>query len=161
VGGKRGDELKRRLMLKEMDMRDARITSPVTAESLRKRRWWLVVAMFGMNCVYLSNGIYQVVTWPSSVSLNFSSEQVTVLHDAQGHADYEAKVPLKEFPYEVQLQQQHRQDLLWCASVNLLLLIAILWSYRQQAKLERTSVQHEPPTNDERQDPEKQMGRND
>ena len=94
-----------------------------------------------------------VFTWPSSVSLFFSDEQVMVRHDAQGHADYEARVPLKEFPYDVQLQQQHRYDLLWCSSVNLLLLIAILWSYWKQARLERTHGQEETPTKDERQSP--------
>ena len=62
-------------------------------------------------------------------------------------------MPLKEFPYEVQLQQQYRYDVLWRSSVNLLLLIAILWSYRQQAKLERTNVQQEPTAKDERPGP--------
>jgi hypothetical protein len=142
--------LKRRLTLKQMDMRDARFPAPVTAESLRKRRWWLVVAMLGINCLYLAHGIYQVVTWPSSVSLFLSADQVIVRHDTQGHADYEAKVPLKEFPYEAQLQQHYRYDLLWCSSVNLLLLIAVLRSCRQQAKLERTNVQQEPLAKDER-----------
>ena len=61
--------------------------------------------MVGLNCVYLINGIGQAITWPSSVSLFFSDEQVTVRYDAQGHPEYEARVPLKEFPYDVQFQQ--------------------------------------------------------
>jgi len=139
------------MIVEKMDMRAARFPSPVTAESLRKRRWWLVVAMIGVNCVCLFNGIYQAVTWPSSVSLFLSAEQVAVRRDAQGHAEYEAKVPLTEFPYNVRLQQQYRYDLLACSSYNLLLLIAILWSYWQQARLERTHAQEEMPTKDEPQ----------
>jgi len=144
-------EMKARLVPEQSEASVAEVPSPITPERLRTRRYWLVVALTILNCMYFLNATYRVFTWPSSVSLFFSDEQVTVGHDAQGHAEYLARVPLKTFPYDVQLQQQHRYDLLWCSSVNLLLLTAIMWSYWQGAKLERTHAQQEPPTKDERQ----------
>ena len=146
-------EMKARLVPEQSKACVAEVPSPITPERLRTRRYWLVVALTIFNCSSFLNATHSVFTWPSSVSLFFSDEQVTVRHDAQGHAEYEARVPLKEFPYDVQLQQQHRYDLLWCSSVNLLLLIAMLWSYWKQARLERTHAQEETPTKDERQSP--------
>jgi hypothetical protein len=141
---KRVGELKRRLVVEELETPAAELPPAPTVESLRKRRWWLVVALTFINGTSLFGTIHQVATWPSSASLFFSAELVTVRYDTQGNADYEAKVPLKEFPYEVQLGQQHRYDLLSSTCVNLLLLIAILHSYWQQARLERKLASQEP-----------------
>jgi hypothetical protein len=75
-----------------------------------------------------------------------SKEQVAVYHDAAGKVEYRATVPLKEFPYDLQLEQRHRFDLLWVGSVNLILLVAILYSHWQELRLKRRQVQQEAPT---------------
>jgi hypothetical protein len=138
-------EMKARLVPEQSEVSVAEVPSPSTPERLRTRRYWLVVALTVFNSNAFLYATHSVFTWPSSVSVFFSAEQVTVRHDAQGHAEYEVKVPLKERPFEVQLQQEHRHELLWCSLGNLLLLTAIVWSYWQGAKLERTHAQQEPP----------------
>jgi hypothetical protein len=138
------NEMRRRLMPEQLET-PIPPSPPATAESLQKRRWRLVVGLAVLNCIYLANAIYQVATWPSSVSLRLSAEQVTVLRDTTGKTEYEARVPLKEFPYDMQLRQQHRDDLLYCSLFNVLLLLAILHSYWQQARLERTPIDEPSP----------------
>jgi len=146
-------EMKARLLPEQIEPSVAEVPAPITPERLRTRRYWLMVALTIFNCISFLNATHLVFTWPSSVSVIFSAEQVTVLHDAQGHAEYEATVPLKTFPFDVQLEQQHRHDLLSYSSVNMLLLTAILWSYWQQSRLERTHAQEVTPAKDERQSP--------
>jgi len=69
--------LKRRLTLEQIETVAALPPSPTTVESLRKRRWRLVIALIAVNCICLFNATVQVVAWPNSASLSFSAEQVT------------------------------------------------------------------------------------
>ena len=137
-------EMKARLVPEQSEASVAEPRPPITTERLRMRRYWLVVALAVVNCVYFLNAAYRVSTWPSSASLILPGEQVTVLHDATGRAEYEVQLPLKEFPYEMELQQHHRFDLLWLSSINLLLIVAILHSYWQQSRLEQRQSREGP-----------------
>lgn len=148
--------LKRSLTVEEIEM-PSRPPSPVTVESLRKRRWRLVIALTVINSFCLLNGAIQTLTRPKSASLFLSGDQVSVTYDTEGNPFYHAKVPLDEFPYDAELGQDDGHDLLGYASGNLLLLIVILLSYRQQARLERMQIQRQtcPPSaarEDERRD---------
>ena len=143
-GQKQIDEMKTRLGFKETEpFGGNEPPTPMTPERLQKRRFWLVIALTVYNCFALINGLQDLATWPSSAFLMLSKEQVKIYHDAAGTEEYGVTVPLKEFPYDLQLEQRHRADLLWVGAVNLFLLIAILHSYRQESKLKRKSVQEE------------------
>jgi hypothetical protein len=110
---------------------------PLTIERLRKRRFGIIVALTVINCLSIFQGTYRLFTWPNSASLMVPREQITVYHDATGDAEYKVQLPLKEFPYNLQLQQQYRYDLLSVSSFNLILILAILHSYWQQSRLEQ------------------------
>jgi len=105
----------------------------------QKRCLYLVIVLTVYNCIALGKGLQDFATWPNSAFVMLPKEQVTVYHDAAGSESYGVTLPLKEFPYDVQLEQNHRTDLLWIAVVNLVLLVAILHSYWQASKLERKS----------------------
>lgn len=143
-GQKQIDEMKTRLEIKEIEpFGGNEPPTPMTPERLQKRRYWLVIALTVYNCFALIRGFQDLATWPSSAFLMLPKEQVKVYHDAAGTEEYGVTVPLKEFPYDLQLVQSHRTDLLWVGAVNLVLLVAILQSYRQESRLKRKSVQQE------------------
>ncbi len=138
------DEMKTRLGFKEIELfGGGEAPTPMTPERLQKRRYWLVIALTVYNCVALIKGIHDLATSPSSAFLMLPKEQVKVYHDAAGTEEYGVTVPLKEFPYDLQLEQRHRTDLLWIGAANLVLLVAILHSYRQESRLKRKAGQQE------------------
>ena len=74
---KRLAEMKARLVPEQSDASVAEARIPVTSEQLRRRRYWLVVALAFINCVHLLNAAYRVSTGPRSASLILPREQVT------------------------------------------------------------------------------------
>jgi hypothetical protein len=137
--------MKPRFAPKEIDASLAEaLPIPISVEQLRKRRYWLVVVLTVVNCICLFNAANRLVHWRSSVSLILPKEQVTVLRDTAGAEMFEVRLPLNEFPYEIELEQQYRFDLLGAVSLNLLLLAGILHSYWRQSRLERKEPHQEP-----------------
>ena len=144
------DEMKTRLRFEEIEPFGGRWVTPITPERLQKRRYWIVIVLTIYNGFALFQGLREVVYWPSSAIIWLSREQIKVYHDTtDGTESYRATVPLKEFPYDVELQQRHRFTLLSVGAVNLILLVAMLYSYRQESRLKRRPDQHgkaaEPP----------------
>jgi hypothetical protein len=146
------DEMKTRLRFEEIEPFGGRWATPITPERLQKRRYWIVIALTIYNGFALFQGLREVVYWPSSAKIWLSREQVKVYHDTDGTERYRATVPLKEFPYDLELQQSHRFDLLSTGAVNLILLVPMVYSYRQESRLRRKPDQHgtpaEPPAAD-------------
>jgi hypothetical protein len=108
--------------------------------SLRPK--WILVALVLVNGSGVFVASNRLLTWPSSVHLFFSAEQVQVYHDTAGNEDYSVEVPVKEFPYEVQLNQHFRFDLLWLSLFNLLLLGLLLHSNWRESRLKLEHDQH-------------------
>ncbi|NLE39157.1 MAG: hypothetical protein GX621_14130 [Pirellulaceae bacterium] len=86
---------------------------------------WLVV-----NGFHVFTATYRLLTWPSSVRLYLSAEQVQVLHDTTGNERYSVEVPVTEFPYDIELMQDRRFDVLTLSLFNLLLLGWLWWKGR-------------------------------
>ena len=106
------DKMKTRLRFEEIEPFGGRWVTPITPERLQKRRYWIVIVLTIYNGFALFHGLREVVYWPSSAIIWLSSEQVKVYHDTDGTESYRATVPLKEFPYDLELQQRHRFELL-------------------------------------------------
>ena len=146
------DEMPTRRRFEEIEPLGGRWITPITPERLQKRRCWIVIVLTIYNGFALLQGLWEVIYWPNSATISLSKEQVKVYHDTHGTESYRATVPLKEFPYDLQLQQSHRFELLSTGAVNLILLVAMLYSYRQESRLKRKPDQHrtsaEPPAAD-------------
>ncbi len=124
-------------------------TSPI--EHLRSRRKWILIILLWCNGTAVIRSTYTLVTWPSSVKLWLSSEQVRVYQDTDGGPCYWVTLPVKEFPYDIQLQQRLRFQLFGLALINLLLLVGLLHTHWRQSQLakhgETTATQ--PGTQDD------------
>ncbi|MEQ8838439.1 MAG: hypothetical protein RID07_16665, partial [Lacipirellulaceae bacterium] len=88
---------------------------------------FLVVANFSN----LLRGAEQLYRSPERVTLSFESDLVKVGLDEQENKHYFVDVPLREFPYEIQLNQHNRTDLVFLASVNLILLGTLYYFHRR------------------------------
>ena len=104
---------------------------------MNNRQYWILAALAIYNCVALAHVSYHVLTWPDSVTLHVTSDEVKAYRDAAGVETYRVQVPLKTFPYSVALRQHHRFDPLWLASVNVVLLAALIHSYWQTSRSRR------------------------
>ena len=80
----------------------------------------ILVALLVVNGLYVSTAAYRLLSGPSSVRLYLSEEHVQVLHDSAGNEKYSVEVPVTEFPYDMELMQDRRFDLLTLSLVNLL-----------------------------------------
>lgn len=108
-------------------------TVSLPSDRFHKRRYWILVALVGLNTLALFNGAREYFTWPSTAHIYLTSDHVDVTHDVtDGKPFYSVRVPLKEFPFDQQLKQSSRFALVFPPSLNLLLLLALVTTYVQR-----------------------------
>jgi hypothetical protein len=111
----------------------AKSLSPL--QELRRRRLWILAILLFCNLSAVIKSTFQVLSWPSSVKLSLTDGQVKAFHDTDGTASYVATVPVKEFPFNLQLQQGLRFDALIFIFVNLLLLLGLTHVFWRESRL--------------------------
>jgi hypothetical protein len=101
---------------------------------MTKHVGWIIAALGVYNAAALASGVHRVLISPDKAVVYLTSHEVNVSRNvADGSPMYEVSLPLKEFPFDAQLQQDHRSDLLWVSSVNLLLTAALFRASRSKA----------------------------
>lgn len=110
---------------------------------MTKRIAWILVAIVIYDLMALLNSSYRVLNWPDAATVYVSADHTTRYQHADGSEEYKVEVPLKEFPYDVQLQQHCRFDLVWVSSTNLVLLALLIRSLRRMPQSQRNSQPNE------------------
>ncbi len=132
------DELKIRGLPKREKLTRAPVPSPTPLARCRNQRFLAVALLLFVNGSNLCATAFHLFTWPDSVELSFSSDQVKVYHDANDNADdwYMVEVPLKAFPYDIALKQATRFHLVGICLINVLLLGMWLHANWRESRLE-------------------------
>ncbi len=131
----RVDELRSRMTPTVSEPVHSHVATKSPFEELRSRRSWILAILLFCNVSALINLTFQVLSWPSTVELSLSDAQVQVYHDTNGKSSYAATVPVKEFPYDVQLKQGLRFDVLVFIAVNLLLILGLTHVFWRESRL--------------------------
>ena len=131
----RVDELRSRMTPTVSELVYSHVATKSPFEELRSRRSWILAILLFCNVSALINLTFQVLSWPSTVELSLSDAQVQVYHDTNGKSNYVATVPVKEFPYDVQLKQGLRFDVLVFIAVNLLLVLGLTHVFWRESRL--------------------------
>jgi hypothetical protein len=99
---------------------------------MSQKRRWIIIALIVFNSLALTQSAYQLFAWPSTAELVLSGQEVRVTYSADGSPNYVVNVPLTVFPFDIELRQRIRFEPVSLASVNLLLLIALITTYLQR-----------------------------
>jgi hypothetical protein len=132
------DELKTRVAPRQdVQLHREPPPTPMTVERLERRQFWIVVALVVFNGFYFLDAIRSYSAGRQTVSVMFDQSKVLVLQNATGGGgtSYLVKVPLNEFPYDVELNQRNLSQWIGPSLMNLALLGAILYSFRERSNL--------------------------
>jgi hypothetical protein len=131
------DQLKARVTpCRDMQLHHETSPTPMTGERVERRQFWIVVALVVFNGFYLLDAIRSYSAGQQTVSVMFDQNKVDVLQNVTGGGNsYRVKVPLNEFPYNLQLNQNDLSQWIGPSVMNLALLGAILYSFRERSKL--------------------------
>lgn len=111
-----------------------RPAQPVTAEKLKKRIYWIVVALIAINCISPLKAIVDLIAGPKYATVLIPREQVTVLRYTTGVDEYRVKVPLDDSAFA--MKERIQTDFISTSAFSVALLCAVLYSMRQLSHIE-------------------------
>lgn len=103
-------------------------------EKYRNLQFYALAILLFVNVGGLLQCVHGIVTWRDSAELILNSEQVQAKYEDSGEPLYVVSVPLKEFPYDVALNQDSRFRFLFLPIVNLVVLGFLVSAYRRLPK---------------------------
>lgn len=112
-------------------------------EQLRDTRSWTLALLVFVNFSNFCGSAYHLFTWPDSAEISVASDDVQVTTGYNGSPHYLVEVPLKEFPYEIQLNQQYRTKLPLVTLVNLFMAGVLISCYRRESRLKAQGTESE------------------